>query len=311
MSTRISASSALAAVVAFGVVSLSTTGCAVDTDTTGLSESALSSTRSRIIPTDDASREACREVAQRIYCSEAEARAALGACSPAGAIGKAVVESRAGTCAASGLAYPTIASCETPLDTDCSYYAACLERAIPCGKDGYALGFGEKYCTAFRAAKLSTAGRRWVGRVMGCLQRALVADVVAQGSFATTNAPATKCQEVFGRAFDSHPACYTAKEGSICFLPPSDLAAVLKTIGLRELLTPRTGGQMVTTVGLCIGQLTERLFGFGASSASGSSGVGTRGISLEGEVESLTRDELESSLAEWKRLEAEGAAETR
>jgi hypothetical protein len=303
-SVRASSFPALGWLVASGVIGLSAiTGCAVDTDTSETSESALSSTRARVVPSDDLSRAACRDAASKVYCTESEASAALNACSPGGKNGKVAVESKAGKCSASGLAYPTVASCETPLELDCSYYGACLDKAIPCGTEGYALGFGEKYCTAFRAAPLSAAGKKWVTRVMGCLQTALVPDVLAAGEFAKAPASQAKCKEVFDRAFDSHPGCYTAKEGSICFLPPSDLATVLKTIGLKEILTRRTGGQMATTVGICVGQITQRIFGFGQSKAAGA--VGTRGVELSGPEESLSREDLEASLAQWKSLEAE------
>ena len=279
------------------------TGCAVDTDTSDTSENALSSTRARVVPNDDLSRAACRDAASKVYCTEREATSALNACSPGGKSGKVALESKTGKCTASGLAYPTVASCETPLELDCSYYSTCLDKAIPCGTDGYALGFGEKYCTAFRAAPLSAAGKKWVTRVMGCLQTALVPDILAAGEFAKSPASQAKCQEVFDRAFDSHPGCYTAKEGSICFLPPGDLATVLKTIGLKEILTRRTGSQMATTVGICVGQIVERIFGFGQSKPAGA--VGTRAVDRAGPEEPLSREELEGSLAQWKSLEAE------
>jgi len=283
-------------------------GCASEVPATGSSESELSASRVRVIPQDDESRVACRAAASTVYCSETDARAAMNACSPNGTSGAVAIETNAGTCAASAPTYPTIESCNTPLDYDCSFYSACLERAIPCGVQGYALGFGEKYCTAFRASSLSPTGEKWSRGVMKCLQEALVSEVAAAGGFASTPAQAGRCQEVFTHAFDSHPGCYTEEANSICFLPPGDLASVMHTIGLKEMLTQRTGGQMLSTVGICIGQLTRRLFGGSSASASG---VATRGTSLDlsvvhgpGAIE-LSRADMEASLAGWKRLEAE------
>lgn len=283
-------------------------GCASEVPATGSSEDALSATRIRVIPQDDESRVACRAAASTVYCREADARAAMDACSPNGKSGVVALETNAGACAASAPTYPSIESCNTPLDYDCSFYSACLERAIPCGVQGYALGFGEKYCTAFRASSLSPTGKKWSRRVMKCLQEELVTEIAAAGGFASTPAPADRCQEVFSHAFDSHPGCYTEETNSICSLPPGDLASVMHTIGLKEMLTRRTGGQMLSTVGICIAQLTRRLFG---GSSGSSSGVAPRGTSFDLSVAQgpaaaeLSRADMEASLAEWKRLEAE------
>jgi hypothetical protein len=292
--------------VALALAASASAACSADVDSLEQSEETLSATRARVVPGDDASRAACREAAGKVYCSETEAKAALKLCSPGGANGKVSIETKSAACAATGPAYPTLASCQTPLELDCSYYAACLERAVPCGNDGYALGFGEKYCTAFRAAPLSAAGKEWVTHVMGCLQRALVPDVVAAGAFASSPASKMRCDEVFQTAFDSHPGCYTAQENSICFLPPGDLAVVLQTIGIKEILTARTGIQMLSTAGICIGQLTRRLFGFDRPPTSA---TGIRSIALQAsEQPELPREDVEAALGAWKRIEAENAA---
>lgn len=232
-------------------------GCAADAAPDDVQESALSQERVRVLPLDDASRTSCRNAASRVYCSRDAAEVAARC----GAPGKVVVETSRGRCDADGEAYPTVSSCEAPAERDCSWYSACLERAIPCGAEGYALGFGEKYCTAFRAGAFSNAGKIWVTKVMQCLQRALVDDVVEVGAFATSPASSAVCKATFDKAFASHPACYTAKEASICDLPPTDLARVLSTIGLAEILRPRTGLQMVSTAAICVGQITNRIFG--------------------------------------------------
>lgn len=297
----------LVVVAAFTLASGATAACSTDAESLGQSEEALSATRARVVPADDASRAACRAAASQVYCSEAEAKAALLQCSPGGAHAVVSIETKSAACGATGPAYPTLESCKTPLELDCSYYGACLERAIPCGDTGYALGFGEKYCTAFRAAPFSDAGKKWVTGVMRCLQEALVPDVLGAGAFATSPASNERCQEVFQTAFDSHPSCYTAQENSICFLPPADLATVLSTIGLKEILTLRTGSQMLSTAGICIGQLTRRLFGFDRAPTDAGSlrpmSVGSGSTQPE-----LPREDLESSLAAWKRLAAEHPA---
>jgi hypothetical protein len=297
----------LVASVALVVAAAATAACSTADYPVGQSEEYLSATRARIVPGDDASRASCREAAGQVYCSEAEAKAALQLCSPAGAGGSVSIETKSASCVATGPAYPTLRSCQAPLELDCSYYAACLEKAIPCGDDGYALSFGEKYCTAFRAAPFTDAGKKWVTDVMRCLQDALVPEVLGAGAFATSPASKNRCDEIFQTAFDSHPSCYTAEDNSICFLPPSDLAMVLQTIGLKEVLTIRTGSQMLSTVGICIGQLTRRLFGFDRAPGD-AVGVRPKSVGLGSAQSQLPRKELEASLAVWERLNAEGAA---
>ncbi len=233
-------------------------------ESTGADEAAVSTTRVLLAPLTEASRVSCREAAQAVYCSETEARAAIAACSP-GAASAVTFDVRKGACRKGDRVYPTAASCAQPQELNCAFYAGCLERSISCGNGGYALAFGEKYCTAFRSARLSAAGQKWMGGVMHCLQEELVP--VLPGRFAQSRADAATCTRTFDAAFASHPRCYAAEDNSICFLPVADLFAITHTIGLEELFTRRTAGQVLSTAALCVGQITSRLFGFGRASA--------------------------------------------
>src|SRR5262249_28672001 len=151
--------------------------------------------------------------------------------------------------------YPTVASCDTPRPQNCSFYSACVERATSCGESGYALGYGEKYCTAFKnLGSLSPRGVAWRDSVMHCLQEALVPYAVP--------ASGATCGEIIDVAFASHPRCYTQPESSICFLPPSDVLTILGTIGGSELLTARSRTQILATIGTCIGQIGRWLLPF-------------------------------------------------
>jgi hypothetical protein len=141
--------------------------------------------------------------------------------------------------------------CEAPQIRDCTFYPSCIEHNVPCGPGGYALGFGEKYCNKFKAAQLSPAGAAWTSSVMLCLEKALV----------TYAAPAKKsasCEQIAQAAFDSHPACYTQPNASICFLPPPDVVAVFDTIGTDELFTARTRAQIQAVIETCALQVAER-----------------------------------------------------
>lgn len=156
--------------------------------------------------------------------------------------------------------YPTHASCATPRPRDCSYYADCVERTIPCGPDGYALGFGRAYCESFQSAPLGPGGKAWMEGVMLCLQDALVPEVLAKDDFTTSPAAPSVCSDLFETAFGSHPACYTRPESSICFLPPSDILVVLDVIGAREFFQARTQAQISATLRTCVSQIADHLF---------------------------------------------------
>lgn len=220
-----------------------------------------STERVMLFARDDATRVACRDATNRYFCDAEAAAASALACSAQASPTptQLVAEKVAATCTKSGELYPTLASCATPLARHCGFYSACLERALPCGEEGYALGFGEHYCTAFRNAPMSPRGTAWAMGVMGCLQTALVPRVQQAGSFAATPESAAMCKAVFDEAFASHPACYTRVEDSLCFLPPGDIRDVLEVIGADELFTARTRAQIVKTIGICVGQIAERL----------------------------------------------------
>lgn len=228
-------------------------------------ESALTGTSTQtqvlLYAKDDATRVACRAVTNRSFCSLADADAHADACT--GGIAQTAAhlsaETKSGTCTASAELYPTITSCATPITRHCGFYSACLERALPCGEQGYALGFGERYCTAFRSSSLSEKGTAWATGVMGCLQKKLVARVAQAGAFSDRAASAPVCAAVLDEAFASHPACYTEPAHSICFLPPSDLRKVFGVIGAQEVFTKRTSTQIAQTVGICLGQVTHAI----------------------------------------------------
>ncbi len=216
-----------------------------------------------LAPDADALRVSCRAASLVRYCSEAEARRAADACRGSASATAITIERRQGdrTCVRGAPLYATVDACRTPLPYHCGFYARCVDGVLPCGDGGYALGFGEKFCTAFRGTALSPRGQAWMRSTMLCLQRALVPAESTGGFSSDTGTPArgsareAACTTLFDRAFASHPGCYTAPENSICTLPASDLAAISATIGLRELLQVRTGSQVAATAVLCLKQL--------------------------------------------------------
>lgn len=295
--------------VAIVVVGVGTVGCAsTEGDEVGATAAALDTgTRVMLVPQDDASRVACRAAASRYTCDVASATAAIDACAGPSGRARVKLDARPGACTASGPIYPTVTSCERPVVLTCAFYASCLERALPCGESGYALGFGERFCTAFRHASMGPEGRAWVQGVMGCLQEALVPRVRAAGAFADApGAPrpsAATCAAIGEEAFASHPGCYTHPDHSICFLPPSDVAAVLATIGLPELVERRTRDQVLATIGICTGQIARRLFGLGAVRPDPSSGARLAPDSAERAALEELRDVWANAEAEWSAID--------
>ena len=254
---------------ALSLAGLLATACSAGPPEEGeAAESAIvTSERVQLFAKDEATRIACRDVTNRTFCSVADATAKASACTGGGAATEAHLSTEVthATCSRSAEIYPTLASCEKPLARHCGFYSACLERALPCGEEGYALGFGERFCTASRNAKLTAKGTSWATGVMGCLERALVPRVVQAGAFATKPESRAVCSALFEDAFASHPACYTHPDHSICLLPAADLVAILGIIGADELFTRRTSAQIAQTIGVCSRQIAHeigrRLFG--------------------------------------------------
>ncbi|CAF1574772.1 unnamed protein product [Didymodactylos carnosus] len=105
--------------------------------------------------------------------------------------------------------YPSEKSCENPVYDTCSWYGNCLEQKKSCGKNGYAVNYGLRYCQKFaqNLAEFSFAGKNWVSKTMNCLQQSLVE--AYQDDTVT-------CDDITNAAFDSHAKCYV--NSGICSL---------------------------------------------------------------------------------------------
>ena len=140
--------------------------------------------------------------------------------------------------------HPSVSTCLAPRKHDCSFYVSCLEAAKPCGSEGYAVGYGDKYCNRFLANEaLSPQGAVWRDETMQCLQTRL-------GRY-LGDASAT-CSVVLDGAFDDHPFCYTQAHASICNLPATDWVSIVWTIDRGDLLSRRGRKQMAATAGTCL-----------------------------------------------------------
>jgi len=151
-------------------------------------------------------------------------------------------------------------TCESPplVNDMCGFYSRCIEAHFPCGDDGYALGYGMKYCQRFSQYEGCDDDdwKSWVNSTLVCLQRSLVPVYDADCS-------SLSCNGIKSTAFDSHPTCYTGGgdvapvDPSICFLPIKDQACVLKIIDPKDLIHPADIKQELATAEICVKQLAH------------------------------------------------------
>ena len=108
--------------------------------------------------------------------------------------------------------------------------------------------YGQHYCQAFNSinSKVSQKGRNFVTATRLCLQNGLK-------RWAAAN-PQGTCKQLTDFAFASHPACYTQRATSICFLSPEEQFTVAKVVQVQDLFTVRTGVQMAQTGAICLRQ---------------------------------------------------------
>ncbi len=243
--------------------------CSSASDDVGTSASAaVSATTSYLLPVDDGVREACRPTWTGQFCSPNDAVSAGDAC-VAAYVASGAHPACAGTtagcfellttstpCTGDRPIYLTAADCQAPVARTCAFYSACLEPAHSCGESGYAIGYGEKYCSRYDVDNtFSPAGITWRNAVLHCLQASLVPELATASSMT--------CDAITTFAFDSHPRCYT--EGpSICFLPPSDVLNVVSVIDGQDILSLRSAKQMASVAGTCVEQLGTAIFSLDA-----------------------------------------------
>ncbi|WP_394837201.1 hypothetical protein LVJ94_09865 [Pendulispora rubella] len=138
------------------------------------------------------------------------------------------------------------ASRESPLSgaaSACDFYASSVEAERPCGVDGYALGYGEKYCHRFmNQVGLSERGIAWRDATMRCLQ----------GEFLEASRTNASCSSLTDAAFASHPVCYTQTEHSICALPMSDVWTILRTLDGSDTFSLRGAKQIRSVMATCL-----------------------------------------------------------
>lgn len=124
-------------------------------------------------------------------------------------------------------------TCCLPIADDCSFYSRCLELEVPCGRKGYAVGYGLYYCNQFKtnSKRFSSQGQQWLRSTMLCLQTNLID--VANGKVTMD------CPAIQKFAFSTHSHCYTQPGSSICTIPSTDWVQLF-TIIYKDLANPST-----------------------------------------------------------------------
>lgn len=149
---------------------------------------------------------------------------------------------------------------------DCSFYNDCVENRIQCGKEGYALGYGEYYCQRFSqtfadyAEDFSSLAHLWRKTTAVCLQKEISA-TVDELLVNPTSSNQKDCWTLRKEAFSQHALCYTQVESSICMLPPSDVISIIrhKIIGFKDLFFTRDGLSQIREVQkICLRQLSKK-----------------------------------------------------
>lgn len=144
-----------------------------------------------------------------------------------------------------------------PRQGNCDFYHSCIENNIlSCGKDGYSLGYGLKYCEKFQQISFqSQAGNLWRNQTTFCLQQSFLMEAKDVEDFSIGNETLwrtrrfSSCAALKDFAFAAHAPCYCKEPYSICHIYNLyDLWAILQTIDIGDLIMSREGHQQTLSV---------------------------------------------------------------
>lgn len=132
----------------------------------------------------------------------------------------------------------------------CDFYTKCLEKYNSCGKNGYALSYGNKYCKRFNAYEGSAYYKKWMRRTTTDLQKALI-------SYVGDRAGKVPCEEITTFAFDSHAGAYLKLPTDVCKLDTKTAVDVVTTVDGGDFLSRAALKQFLKVAGVCIARLTD------------------------------------------------------
>jgi len=150
----------------------------------------------------------------------------------------------------------------------CEFYEVCLEPKYNCNAaseaDRYPIDYGHKYCVKFGQKSFnSQKGRDWRDKTLECLQ----VSFLIGGYMGPTNKG--DCHGLTEFEFGEHARCYTQPGASICELArPSisdggllaraeDAASIAMTVDGKDLLSIRSGKQILQVLGTCSDQILK------------------------------------------------------
>ena len=147
------------------------------------------------------------------------------------------------------------AQCQNSAQPSCNVYDSCFAKYCPCqgDPDEYFVTYGKRYCASFLAnTAFGPAGKKWRDATLTCLQEKIVPHLDISAS------PKCDCQKMRTIAFDSHVACYTQPQASICDLPMADIKEIMKTIDKKDLFTAEGWKQMRSVAAVCAGKAPDQ-----------------------------------------------------
>jgi len=140
------------------------------------------------------------------------------------------------------------AQCANSPVPSCTVYESCFSKYCPCNGDPneYFESYGGKYCKRFlEEVEFSPSGKKWRDSTLICLQEVIVPKLNISEN------PTCDCAEMKKFAFDSHVACYTQPETSMCNLPITDLNKIRKLIENSDLFSSDGWQQMKQVAKIC------------------------------------------------------------
>ncbi|XP_019856292.1 PREDICTED: uncharacterized protein LOC109584838 [Amphimedon queenslandica] len=129
---------------------------------------------------------------------------------------------------------------------NCAFYSECVEKRVPCGPNGYALGYGGKYCIKFgeNIDCFPANGQQWINKVRICLETALVNSTVYRNN--------ATCEDIKDYAFKTHPQCYLdAGFCSVILDSPTNLYCLYKVFDVKDFFSKLAINQVYQTLKSC------------------------------------------------------------
>lgn len=134
----------------------------------------------------------------------------------------------------------------------CDFYQ-CFDNRRSCGTDGYALGYGKKYCNRFGDFynDFTSDGQAMIDCVRKCLTKALL------NQYSSGQASGGGCDQIKNIAFDSHVDCYY--NCNFCNVYANNKIALYHVYEVNDFFSTLALKQVVTVGAKCGGDLLHNI----------------------------------------------------